>query len=243
MNVQLYLGDCLEIMQTLEDGSVDAIITEIPYGTTACSWDEIISFDKMWEQVKRITSVFITTSSQPFTSKLVMSNLEWFKYEWVWNKVVKRGHLVSKIRPLQQTESILVFGRNKIKYIPQETQRDKPIKMKEGSKTEIMGKKAKSNYRTTRTTFCPSNLITFSNGGDKNKVHPTQKPIPLYEYLIHTYTNEDDTVLDIAMGSGTTGVACVQTGRNFIGIEIEPKYFEIAEARIAEAQLQIRMEI
>jgi site-specific DNA-methyltransferase (adenine-specific) len=157
-----------------------------------------------------------------------------FKYEWVWDKIVKRGHLVSKIRPLQQTESVLIFGRGKIKYLPQEIKREKPMKMKEGSRTEIMGEKKSSNYRTIRTTFLPSNLIIFSNGGDKNKVHPTQKPVALFEYLIKTYTNEGDLVLDNCAGSFTTAIASENLKRNWICIEKEAEYCAIGEKRIKE---------
>ena len=241
MTVKLYLGDCLEIMPTLAE--VDAIITDIPYGTTACSWDEVIPFDEMWEQVERVTGVFVTTASQPFTSKLVMSNLDWFKYEWIWNKVRGVGHFNAKIRPMISTESICVFGKNGHTYNPQMRERDKPRKSKNNATQKVYGKSDKYSGDILNKRY-PVNLITFSKSSQADMVsHPTQKPIALYEYLVKTYTNEGDTVCDITMGSGTTGVACVQTGRNFIGIEIEPKYYEIAEARIAEAQLQIRMEI
>ena len=254
MTVELYLGDCLEIMQELEDDGVDAVITDIPYGTTACSWDEVIPFDEMWEQVKRVTDVFITTASQPFTSKLVMSNLDWFKYEWIWTKNTTSNFALAKKQPLRNHENILVFYSGQPTYNPIKELRDlnpESKKRMEYEFTSIKGEnvhqgglkkiafipESKSHrYPTTTKRF---HSVPTSNG----RVHPTQKPIALYEYLIETYTNEGDTVCDIAMGSGTTGVACVQTGRNFIGIEIEPKYYEIAEKRIKEAQLQIRMEI
>ena len=254
--VKLYLGDCLEILPTLEDASVDAVITDIPYGTTACKWDEVIPFDEMWEQVKRVTGVFITTASQPFTSKLVMSNLDWFKYCWYWEKPRGANFTSIKWQPLKVVEEVCVFARyatvytasnNNIVFNPQLEIREKPIK-KSYSKSNI-NKSGTSFLRSNKLTGeieyknkHPRNLFYYSQDGD-GRVHRTQKPVALYEYLIKTYTNEGETVLDFCMGSGTTGVACVQTGRNFIGIEIEPKYFEIAEARIAEAQLQMRMEI
>jgi len=231
----LHNGDCLQILPSIPSGSIDAIITDLPYGTTACKWDTVIEFAPMWKEVKRVlkpNGAFITTASQPFTSALVMSNPKMFKYEWVWDKIVKRGHLVSKIRPLQQTEGVLIFGKGKINYFPQETKRDKPVKIKEGSKTSIMGKRGSSNYRNTRTTFLPSNLIVFSNGNDRYKIHSTQKPVALYEYLIKTYTNEGEIVLDIAMGSGTTIEAAERTGRNSIGIEKDEVIFQSAVLRL-----------
>jgi len=244
MTVELYLGDCLEILPTL--AKVDAIITDIPYGTTACSWDEVIPFDEMWEQVKRVTGVFITTASQPFTSKLVMSNLDWFKYEWAWNKNTNTCFVHAKHRPLGAHENILVFGNGKVLYNPQMIP-GKPYyrgKVKNDGVETAPTKKGKVVIDENKTGLrYPKTVLNIDGNNRLNHKHPTQKPIELYEYLIRTYTNEGDTVLDIAMGSGTTGVACVQTGRNFIGIEIDPKYFEIAEARIAEAKLQIRMEI
>lgn len=252
--MQLHLGDCLEILPTLADNSVDAVITDIPYGTTQCSWDEVIPFEPMWEQVKRLTGVFITTASQPFTSKLVMSNLDWFKYEWIWDKHDPSGYLNVKVMPLKQHENILVFRNGKQTFNRQFT--DKPLHEQRPNRRinitkygrddpKVFGiheSKLANDYDHTKTN--PKSILTINvNGTKRNSVHPMQKPVELYEYLIKTYTNEGDTVLDIAMGSGTTGVACVQTGRNFIGIEIEPKYFEIAEKRIAEAQLQMRMPI
>ena len=251
MTVELYLGDCLEIMQELEDNSVDAVITDIPYGTTACSWDEVIPFDEMWEQVKRVTDVFITTASQPFTSKLVMSNLDWFRYEWIWRKNTPSGFAYVNHQPMRYHESLLVFGIGKNIYNPQPTRRNSK-QSRERMKYKMKQTSSKSHHTPMKdmTKFhnpdfkSPESVLEIkTEPNSKGKYHPTQKPVELYEYLIKTYTNEGDIVCDIAMGSGTTGVACVQTGRNFIGIEIEPKYYEIAEKRIKEAQLQVRMEI
>ena len=242
MSVELYLGDCLEILPTLEDASVDAVITDIPYGTTACSWDEVIPFDEMWEQVKRVTDLFVTTASQPFTSKLVMSNLDWFKYEWIWNKKLAGNGILAKTQPLKIHEDVCVFSHNGSGYQPQ-MKKGKP-RWKGGIKNKLGTYENCESKKIWNDEYYPVSIIEFSNAGLRNdKVHLTQKPIALYEYLIKTYTNEGDTVCDIAMGSGTTGVACVQTGRNFIGIEIDPKYYDIAEKRIEEAQLQMRMPI
>jgi site-specific DNA-methyltransferase (adenine-specific) len=224
---------------------VDAVITDIPYGTTACSWDEIIPLDDMWREVKRVTDVFITTASQPFTSRLVMSNLKWFKHEWIWEKSLSGSPALCNKAPLKTHENICVFSENEHDYYPQMT-KGKRRRKKGISGKSIEGQKFVSSGVNTgeiNNLYYPRSCQYFSNANRKAKVHPTQKPVELYEYLIKTYTNEGDTVCDIAMGSGTTGVACVQTGRNFIGIEIEPKYYEIAEKRIAEAQLQVRMPI
>ena len=258
--IELHLGDCLEILPTLEANSVDAVITDIPYGTTDCKWDEVIPLDEMWEQVKRVTDVFITTASQPFTSRLVISNLDWFKYEWIWNKVVPSNFQLSNYQPLKSHENILAFSSlpavfvkhgNTMPYYPimTETNPDKIRPKKNGRVTQnvMRIRSGEHIHKTPEGISYPKTLITINRYKNEcnplNKSHPTQKPVELYEYLIKTYTNEGDTVLDIAMGSGTTGVACVQTGRNFIGIEIEPKYYDIAEKRIAEAQLQMRMPI
>lgn len=237
--IKLYHGDCLEIMKDMPDKSVNAIITDIPYGTTACSWDEVIPFEPMWEQAKRITDVFVTTASQPFTSKLVMSNLEWFRYEWIWNKVdLFTGYLNAKIRPMKQHENILLFANGNHIYNDQK-RIGKPYRSR-GS----IGEKAKVyNTRRTQTKTenltgiaCASTIINIRARG-KNAIglHSTQKPVTLYTYLIRTYTNEDDTVMDICMGSGTSGVACILTNRNFVGVEIDDKYYQVAKRRINSA--------
>jgi len=245
MTVELHLGDCLEVMRSMPDKSVDAIITDLPYGTTACSWDEIIPFEPMWEQVKRIDKgVFVTTASQPFTSKLIMSNLEWFKCEWIWNKVQGSNFGNVKYYPFRIHENILVFA-SRLKPLNHQLEKHTTkifshSKNKHESQVTMNGNgKHKDNvgYPKSIQRFMRPNNIT--GGG----LHPTQKPVDLYSYLIKTYTNEGDAVLDITMGSGTTGVACVQTGRNFIGIEIDPTYFAIAERRIAEAQQQPKLEL
>jgi len=250
--VELYLGDCLEIMPMLT--KIDAIITDIPYGTTACSWDEVIPLVEMWRQIKRLTGIFITTANQPFTSKLVMSNLAWYRHQWQWIKNQPTGALNASYAPMKANEDILVFGVEKVPYYPimvKRTEKEyKKTYRKNNSKSwgnNIQGLKNISLKRKPKEEQWfkyPTNILEIKRDDKRNGTqHPTQKPVALYEYLIRTYTNEDDIVLDFCFGSGTTGVACVQTRRNFIGIEIEPKYFEIAEKRIAEAQLQMRMSI
>jgi len=238
-DMTLYNGDCLEIMPMLEAGSVDAIITDLPYGTTACTWDVVIPFEPMWKEVKRVlkpNGAFITTASQPFTSALIMSNPKWFRYEWIWEKVTGSG-LLAKFRPVINHENIPVFSKGKHNYFPILTKRERPITQKMRKKSEAY---KYQNYGDERiyTHINPKSIITFQNRNGGGKLHPTQKPVALYEYLIRTYTNEGDTVLDCVMGSGTTLVACANTGRRGIGIEIDAGYFEIAKRRISEALAQ-----
>jgi len=246
--IDLRLGDCLEVMKTMPDKSVDAIITDLPYGTTACSWDVVIPFEPMWEQVKRVCKgVFVTTASQPFTSKLVMSNLDWFRYEWIWIKDRPTNFLMGNRQPMKYTENIVVFCASQSVYNPikeNKNPKNKRNNKPRGLTNQVYGNLSDGKYpeRTVigsaRDWIYPKNYMKISM---QRGQHPTQKPVALYEYLIRTYTNEGDTVLDMTMGSGTTGVACVQTGRNFIGIEIDPTYFAIAEKRIREAQQQPRL--
>jgi site-specific DNA-methyltransferase (adenine-specific) len=241
--IDLRLGDCLEIMPDLPDKSVDAIITDLPYGTTACSWDTVIPFEPLWAQVKRLLKprgVFVTTASQPFTSALVMSNPEWFRYEWVWNKSRPNGFLDANRKPMKAHENIVVFSQNGHTYNPQGLRRkDKPNK---NSGIENVYGKVKQGY-TQEITFTnyPNTVLPFASL--QNYDHPTQKPVALYEYLILTYTNPGDVVLDPCMGSGTTGVACIKTGRDFIGIELREDYFAILQRRIEGAQQQLTLEL
>jgi len=258
-DVTLYLGDCLEILPTLAAGSVDAVVTDIPYGTTACSWDSIIPFVDLWRIVKHVLKprgVFVTTASQPFTSAMVMSNPGWFKYEWIFNKNFSGNFALLKTQPNRNHENILVFSDGTGTYNPQlqRSESEEVLRRSKanGASSVIRRKGSKESEHlpglvATNGKFTefvnPKTVIRIDGVPKQHIIHPTQKPVALFEYLIRTYTNEGDTVLDITMGSGTTGVACVQTGRKFIGIEIEPKYFEIAKKRIQQAQLQIRMEI
>lgn len=240
-NCQLFLGDCLDILPTLPDRSVDAIITDLPYGTTACKWDVIIPLEPMWEQVKRVlkkNGVFITTTSQPFTSILVASNMKWFKYEWIWKKSRGGNNLTAKYMPIKLHENVLVFSEGKTIYHPQMTGGKPYKKFLDHIGKENNHKFGIKGVDTTNlgTRFPISVQDIKQDWSRQQQIHPTQKPVALYEYLIRTYTNAGDTVLDFCMGSGTTGVACVKTRRNFIGIEKEPKYYEIARKRVEESQ-------
>jgi site-specific DNA-methyltransferase (adenine-specific) len=245
--MKLMCGDCLELMKEIPDGSVDMILTDPPYGTTACKWDSVIPFEPMWERLNKLikpNGAIVLFGSEPFSSALRMSNIKQYKYDWVWDKVTAKGHLVAKIRPMQQTENISVFGSGKIKYFPIMIKRDfvrKDVSV-EYSRTEIVGgKTTREMQKISREFKYPKTVLTFSNASQKGKLHPTQKPVDLMEYLIKTYTNECETVLDFTMGSGSTGVACVNTNRDFIGIELDEGYFKIAEKRIKEAQYQRRL--
>lgn len=242
--IDLKHGDCLELMKNIPDGSVDLVLTDPPYGTTACKWDSVIPFEPMWEQLNRIikpNSAICLFGNEPFTSCLICSNINGFKYRWDWNKKIPSGMGYAKYRPMQQTEDICVFskGGEKTKYNPQFTKRDKPIKSGGNSiqARVYSGFKCMENgneYKKTYDYKNPITLIEFDKVR-KGALHPTQKPVPLLEYLIRTYTNEGETVLDFTMGSGSTGVACVNTNRNFIGIELDENYFKIAENRIKQA--------
>jgi len=234
--IKLLQGDCLEEMDKLIDQgvTVDAIITDPPYGTTACKWDSIIPFKPMWEQLNRIikpNGAIVLFGSEPFSSALRMSNIKNYKYDWVWNKRAFANQMMAKKQPLRITENIILFN-SKI-YQPQGLIECNKT-TRQGSKiTEnIGGGKRKKEYIQTHTNY-PRNILEFSK--DRPSKHPTQKPVALMEYLIKTYTNEGETVLDFTMGSCSTGVACKNTNRNFIGIEQDEKYFKIAQDRINEA--------
>jgi|TARA_R110002153_G_C13144063_1_gene481264 site-specific DNA-methyltransferase (adenine-specific) len=244
--VELYKGDCLEVMKTIESGSIDAIITDPPYGTTACKWDSVIDFKLMWEQLNRIikpNGAIVLFGSEPFSSALRMSNIKNYKYDWVWYKNAVSGFANAKRQPMRNHELISVFYNKQCKYYPIKETRDLSKKSIERHKynfnttTEIKSNvygemkriKNKPNDLCYPKTIKKFNCIVNNS---KQRVHPTQKPILLMEYLIKTYTNENETVLDFTMGSGSTGVACVNTKRNFIGIEMDAKYFDIATKRI-----------
>lgn len=238
-------GDCLEVMPLLPDKSVDMILCDLPYGTTACSWDTIIPFEPLWEQYKRVikdNGAIVLTASQPFTSALVMSNPKMFKYEWIWKKTKGSNFATLKHMPWKMHENILVFGKGKIKYNPQKYQvsEDKidkrktinnPLSNKEG----VMGNIKRIRNKDDGNRF-PQSVQTVANPNN-NSQHPTQKPVALFEYLIKTYTNEGDLVLDNCIGSGTTAVACKNTSRRYIGIELDPQYIKIANNRLAQEVL------
>lgn len=238
--MRLLHGDCLELLPTLPDGSVDLVLTDPPYGKTACAWDAVIPFEPMWREVRRVLKpcgAAVFTASQPFTSALVMSNPKAFKHEWVWEKNKASGHLNAKKRPMRAHEDILVFGFGGAPYNPQMTLGHRPANSaKTNANSENYGPQVRVEYGGATTRY-PRSVQSFPvvNNDDPAKQHPTQKPVALMEYLIRTYSNEGETVLDFTMGSGTTGVACVNTGRKFIGIERDPEYFAIAERRIADA--------
>lgn len=232
----LMQGDCLGRMKEIPDGSVDMVLTDPPYGTTACKWDTVIDLPRMWERLKRIVKpngAIVMTASQPFTSALVMSNPRMFKYCWVWDKK-KGGNIMSlKWQPYKVHEDVVVFCKGSINYYPIKT----PQKERTGktySAGQANGIKNYGDERVYRDKH-PKSIVGISNANQKGKSHPTQKPVALMEYLIRTYTNEGDTVLDFTMGSGSTGVACANTNRKFIGIELDDGYFNVAKERILNA--------
>lgn len=237
-NIQLYQGDCLEVMKNIPDKSVDLVLTDPPYQVTACKWDSIIPLESMWKELKRITkdsgfSVF--TSSQPFTTTLISSNIDDFKYCWVWEKNRSTNFPNAKRRPLTAHEDIVVFNKGSIWYNPQKTTGHTPTNSAKGAtQGQIYNGNTIRNYEGGDTTRYPRTVIRFDC---ERGFHPTQKPVALMEYLIKTYSNEGDTVLDFALGSGTTGIACVNTNRDFIGIEMDEGYFKIASSRIEDAKL------
>ena len=249
----LHLGDCLEVMQGIPDGSVDAVICDPPYGTTACKWDSVIPFEPMWAQLKRIVTpngAIVLTASQPFTSALVMSNVGMFKYCWVWEKTRPTGHVNAKNKPMKAHEDVAVFStgttvhasqsESRMIYNPQGLQSVNILKKQDTPGRRAMGAgstvstrpSTKATHMQTETNY-PRSIVKISS--ESMNVHPTQKPVALMEYLIKTYTNAGETVLDFTMGSGTTGVACVNTGRKFIGIEMDPVHFATAKNRMSYA--------
>ena len=231
--MNLMLGDCLERMKEIPDGSVDLILADPPYGTTACKWDSVIPFDLMWEQLNRIikpNGAIVLFGSEPFSSALRMSNIKNYKYDWKWDKKQGGNILNAKRQPLKTYEDIMVFNNHK--YYPIKETRGKPRKKGGLTKQPEHTGKVDINYSTVNNEYYPRAIIEISNANKKGKLHPTQKPVALMEYLIKTYTQEGETVLDFVMGSGTTGVACKNTGRKFIGIEKDAGYFEIAKQRL-----------
>lgn len=253
MRNEVYHGDCLEIMPTLPDGSIDMILCDLPYGTTACKWDSIIPFESLWGEYKRLikpNGAIVLFGQEPFSTKLRHSNLKMFKYDWVWDKKLPVGHLVSKYRPLQRTELIHVFSAgacsftknsNKMPYFPVMETRDAARKYRVNiNKSELVNNhKMDVNYdRKDYTQRFPTNVLEFPNTNRANAIHPTQKPVALFEYLIKTYTNEGDLVLDNCAGSFTTAIAAINTNRDYVCIERDDKYFELGCRRIAQHQQQ-----
>jgi len=236
MNIDLRLGDCLEVMKTIKDNSIDAIITDPPYGTTACKWDSIIDFDLMWEQLNRVikpNGAIVLFGSEPFSSALRMSNIKNYKYDWVWDKKIGGNSMLVKHQPHRVVENVMVF--NKHNYYPIMEERGKPVFKNNKNKASYKSANNHNNNaeRVKNNIYYPKSIISIYNSR-RGKQHPTQKPEELMKYMIKTYTKENETVLDFTMGSGTTMVACVSTNRNGIGIEQEEKYFNIAKKRVEE---------
>ena len=242
--MKLIHGDCIEKMKDISDKSIDMILCDLPYGTTACKWDVVIPFEPLWEQYKRIIKdrgAIVLFGSEPFSSYLRMSNIKQYKYDWVWDKKIGIGFQIAKYRPMQQHEIISVFGNGSINYYPIMVERPKARKSKLYGDSKV-SPIANIKFRDRKYThWYPKSIITQSGADHSNVLHPTQKPVSLLEYLIKTYTLEGETVLDNTMGSGSTGVACVNTKRDFIGIEKDEGYFKIAQTRIQDAQSQGRL--
>ena len=238
VNIELKQGDCLELMKDIPDGSVDLVLTDPPYGTTACKWDSVIPFEPMWEQLNRIikpNGAICLFGNEPFSSALRMSNINMYKYDWYWKKERPTNIFQVKRRPAKYCETISVFYKKQCTYNETKVQ----------SSGRIVKNKPKGSHSITTAlnqikvtpydddgTRHPCEILEFKRDVQTCRLHPTQKPVALLEYLIHTYTNEGETVLDFTMGSGSTGVACVNTNRNFIGIELDENYFKIAKERI-----------
>ena len=231
---KLFQGDCLELMKQIPDGSVDLVLCDLPYGTTACKWDSVIPFEPLWAHYKRLIKprgAIVLTASQPFTSALVMSNADWFRHSWVWDKKSAANVMTAKHGPLKVHEDVCVFAPAAGAYTPQMSKGKGRWK---GGNTRNDGIYAGGvpEGKYWSEDYHPKSIIEFSNASRVGKVHPTQKPEALMEYLIKTYTNPGDTVLDNCMGSGTTGVAAVRNGRFFVGMELDEGYFKIAQDRI-----------
>lgn len=238
---KIYNMDCLEGMKAIPDKSIDLILCDLPYGTTACSWDNIIPFEPLWEQYERIIKdkgAVVLTASQPFSSALVMSNPKLFRYEWVWDKKNPTNFAMAKKQPLKYHETILVFAKKQTEYYPIKW-RGKPNHkqglLKNDQQSEVYGKIKRTKDNLSGMKY-PRSIIEISKHSSQGGLHPTQKPVALFEYLVKTYTNEGDVVLDNCMGSGTTAIACLNTNRKYIGFEIDEDYFETANKRIKEYQ-------
>lgn len=253
-NIQIFCGDCLEVMKWIPDGSVNLVLTDPPYGITGCKWDSVIPFEPMWEQLNRIikpNGAICIFGSEPFSSNLRMSNIERYKYDWIWIKSRKTGFVHAKNMPMKKHENISVFSNGsmghasllaekRMIYNPQGIIVN-PHERRGGTRKfgGVVGKRPSQKERYTQeASNYPTSVLEFPSEG---KEHPTQKPVSLLEYLIKTYTNEGETVLDFTMGSGSTGVACINTNRRFIGIEKDPTYFQIAKNRLENVETQMKM--
>lgn len=246
-DIKLWCGDCLDLMSNIPDKSIDFILCDLPYGTTRCKWDTVIRFKPLWKQYNRIikdNGAICLFGSEPFASKLRLSNLKMYKYDWVWRKPKGVGHLNSKIQPMRDVETISVFYKKQCNYYPQYSKGEPYSALKAGRKTEvceagqtIYGKfNDGAEYKNDNDGFrYPKQVIEFGVV-ERGTLHPTQKPVKLLEYLIKTYTTEGEVVLDNCMGSGSTGVACKNLNRKFIGIELNKEYYEIAKNRIEQGE-------
>lgn len=238
-NTMLGQGDCLELMKHIPDGSVDMVLTDPPYGTTACKWDNVIPFEPMWAELKRIikpNGAIVLFGSEPFSSMLRLSNLKMYKYDWVWDKKKAGNIFLAKHQPMKTFENVMVFSQEKHEYIPIMVKRDKVKKSKNyGTGQAIGGNGIKEDREYIYTEKYPIAIIEFSNANQNGKVHPTQKPVALLEYLIKTYTQESETVLDFTAGSMSTAIACINTNRKGIMIEKDEHYFKVGSDRVAQA--------
>ena len=242
----LYKGDCLELMKNIPDGSVDMILCDLPYGTTACKWDTVIPFEPLWEQYKRVckpNAVVCLFSAEPFGSALRMSNIKDFKFDYIWDKHNTTGFLNAKKKPLSRHETICVFSSAKYGKFTYNPIMRKGVMRKKGgyNKKPVECYSPYKEQIKVNDLYYPTSIISIGTVYRNKNVHPTQKPVPLLEYLIRTHTNEGETVLDNCMGSGSTGVACMNTNRNFIGIELDENYFNIAKQRIEEAEKAVNI--
>ena len=255
-SINLFQGDCLEVMKGIPDGSVDLVLTDPPYGTTACKWDTVIDLELMWKELKRIikpSGAIVMTAMQPFTTTLIASAYDMFKYTWVWEKNRCGNYMAAKYKPLKYSEDVVVFGfgavntkggkgggktsRPFLEYNPQNVSPPTDeVKINKNIPTDGVNRYNKLSNREFKSkgSNYPKDIIKFSLPNVKERLHPTQKPVPLLEYLIKTYTNESETVLDFTMGSGSTGVACKNLNRKFIGIELDETYFNIAKERVED---------
>ena len=237
---KIHQGDCMELMQHIPDKSVDMILCDLPYGTTACEWDKVLPLDGLWKQYKRILKedgVVVLTASQPFTTDLINSNRDWFRYCWVWKKSRPSGFILAKKMPMKEHEDVLVFYNKAGRYFPQGLKKCVIDQTRKASRNKGYTNIDDSNKKLIQTeTGYPSSVLSFASGHNSN-IHPTQKPVSLFRYLIKTYTNEGELVLDNCIGSGTTAVACKQANRNFIGIELSQEYVDIANKRLNQETL------
>jgi len=253
-SIRLYQGDCLELMKNIPDNSVDLVCCDLPYGTTACAWDSVIPLDRLWEDYERIIKpkgAIVLFASEPFATQLRTSRLDLYRYDWIWDKTHCSNFQVMNFQPGRQHELICVFSKakacytsngNSMNYYPQKELRDKPTRNGGGLNTcKMLHNNNMEKIDKIYTDRHPTSILTYTVVPPSERVHPTQKPLDLIEYLIKTYSNEGDTVLDNCMGSGTTGVACKHLNRNFIGMELDETYFKIAEDRISRMLFPIKL--